>query len=69
MREIATEVGITERAVQRIVGELLEGGYLERLRDGRKNRYQLHLDRPLRHPLEAHCSIGQLLEFFDQTGA
>lgn len=62
LREIAQAVGITERAVQRILSELEEAGYIEREREGRRNRYRLDRRLPLRHPLEAHRSIGTLLE-------
>jgi DNA-binding transcriptional ArsR family regulator len=61
MRDIAAHVGITERAVQRIVGELAEAGYVETLREGRRNRYRVHSDRSLRHPIEAHRQIRDLL--------
>lgn len=61
LREVASRVGITERAVQRIVTELETDGYLTRERTGRRNRYQVHLDRPLRHPIEAHRTIGELV--------
>ena len=61
LREVALSVGITERAVQRIVQDLEEDGFIERERVGRQNRYQVHSDLPLRHPIEAHRSIGDLL--------
>ena len=61
VRDIAQRVGITERAVLRIVAELEQAGVLERARDGRRNRYRIHPGIPLRHPLEAHCRIGDLL--------
>jgi DNA-binding transcriptional ArsR family regulator len=61
LRDVAVAVGITERAVQKIVSDLEEAGVVERLRDGRRNRYRLFLDRPLRHPIEAHRTIGALL--------
>src|SRR5688500_7831056 len=61
LREVAARVGITERAVQRIVADLEEAGYLTRSRDGRRNRYQIHANRPLRHELEAHCQLRSLL--------
>lgn len=61
LREVAHRVGITERAVQRIVADLEEGGYLSRSREGRRNRYQVHLDRPLRHSVESHREVGVLL--------
>ncbi len=62
MREVADEVGITERAVQRIVHELIEAGVLEVEKDGRRNRYHIVRDIPLRHPLESHRNVGNLLD-------
>lgn len=61
LRDVADEVGITERAVQRLVKELEEGGYLTRERSGRRNRYQVHAALPLRHPIERHRTIRDLL--------
>ena len=61
MRDVADRVGITERAVQRIVGDLEDAGAITRERDGRRNRYRMNPTRPLRHPVEAHCSVGELL--------
>jgi len=62
LRDVAAKVGITERAVQRIVSELEEGGVLMRERDGRRNRYTIEHNRPLRHDLEAHRTVGDLLD-------
>ena len=62
MRDVATAVGITERAAQRIVSELEEAGFLSREREGRRNRYTLHVDLRLRHPLESAHPLGELLE-------
>ena len=62
LREVATEVGITERAAQRIVAELVEEGYISREREGRRNRYEVHSELPLRHPLEQSHEIGELLD-------
>jgi predicted transcriptional regulator len=62
LRDVATEVQITERAAQRIVAELVEAGYISRSREGRRNHYEVHGDLPLRHPLERHHEIGELLE-------
>ena len=62
LREIAAAVGITERAVQRIIGELEASGYVERERDGRRNRYVIRKDGMLRHPLERHRSVAALLQ-------
>lgn len=61
LREVAERVGITERATQRIVAELEADGYLSHVRVGRRNRYEVHPDLPLRHPLEDHLEIGALL--------
>ena len=62
MRDVAVRVGITERAVQRIVAELEAGGYLTITRAGRRNRYEVNTALPLRHPVEAHRTLGQLVE-------
>lgn len=64
LRDIAGRIGITERATQRIVSELEEAGYLSHEREGRRNRYHLRTEAPLRHPLEQDIEIGQLLDFF-----
>lgn len=61
MREVAEEVGITERAVQRIVADLEHAGYLRRARSGRRNRYELRPDMPLRHRVERHRSVASLI--------
>jgi len=61
-RSIAETVGITERAVQRILDDLEEAGYISRYRTGRQNTYQIHPDRPMRHPAQQGTSISQLLE-------
>ncbi len=61
LRDIADRVGITERAVQKITTELESGGVLTRTRDGRRNRYTIHAERPLRHPVEAHRTVGDLI--------
>ncbi len=62
LRDVALKVGITERAVQKIVADLENGGVIERHRVGRRNTYSIDLARKLRHPVEAHRSIRSLLE-------
>jgi len=62
LRDIATAVGITERAAHRILSELVEGGYVVREREGRRNRYQVKPELPLRHPLVQGREVGDLLE-------
>ena len=60
-RDIAARVGITERAAQMIVADLVAEGYVTRTREGRRNRYEVDPDAPLRHPLEHGHTIGELL--------
>lgn len=62
LRDIASAVGITERAAQRIVMELEQAGFLERERAGRRNRYRVQTDRPLRHPMDRRHQVGELLK-------
>lgn len=61
MRDVAVRVGVTERAVQRIVAELEEAGYLSHVREGRANVYTVHESLHLRHPVEHHCTIAELI--------
>jgi DNA-binding Lrp family transcriptional regulator len=61
LRDVAASVGITERAVQKIVDDLEEAGIITRERSGRRNRYRLDVNVPLRHPLESHRTVGSLL--------
>ena len=62
IRDIASEVGITERAAHRIVADLEEAGYLKVTKVGRRNEYVVLKDLPLRHPAERHHRIGELLK-------
>lgn len=64
MRDVALRVGVTERAVQAIVADLVEAGYLTRDRVGRRNRYTVDPAGPFRHPAEADHRIGELLALF-----
>jgi predicted transcriptional regulator len=59
--DIARGVGITERAVQRIISELVEKGYLERHKTGRRNRYELVRGARFRHPLLSDREVGSVL--------
>lgn len=60
-RDIADRVGITERAAQSIIADLVDTGYVTRAREGRRNRYTINTDGHLRHPLEVDHTIGELL--------
>jgi DNA-binding MarR family transcriptional regulator len=61
-RDIAHSVGITERAAQRIVADLIESGYVESQRVGRRNRYRIRTDIAMRHPAQDGHEIGELLQ-------
>jgi DNA-binding transcriptional ArsR family regulator len=61
LRAVASEVGITERAVQRIIADLEEAGVIERQRVGRQNQYRVRTNVPLRHPIESHRTVGDLV--------
>ena len=70
LRDIAERVGITERAVQRIVSQLEDAGVLEKEKDGRRNHYSIDMNKPLRHPLESHRTVGSLLKMvFEDVGS
>lgn len=60
-RDVAELVGITERSAQAIIGDLVDAGYVTRTKEGRRNRYEVHGDVPLRHPLERDHTVGELL--------
>lgn len=62
LRDVAAEVGITERAVQKIVRDLQDEGYLTVSKQGRCNRYRINRRKTLRHPLQSHCTVGKLLQ-------
>jgi len=69
-REIAVEVGITERSVLHILDDLEEAGYIQRFHEGRTNRYEVDFERPLRHPAQrgqpVRSFIDLLLRFYEQ---
>ena len=60
-RDIAQMVGITERAAQRIVADLIESGYVESKRIGRRNHYRVNTDVAMRHPAQEGHDVGELL--------
>ena len=64
-RELGMQIGITERAVQVILADLTRGGYLVKTKDGRRNLYKVNAKGRLRHPLEAHHTVGQLITALD----
>ncbi|WP_189193163.1 helix-turn-helix transcriptional regulator [Micromonospora fulviviridis] len=64
LRDVADEVGVTERAAQAIVADLEAGGYLHRTRVGRRNEYTINPSGHFRHPAEADQQVGALLALF-----
>ena len=67
LRDIAAAVGITERGAHKIVTELVEEGYVLREREGRRNRYKVRAELPLRHPLVQERAVGDLLAVLHQS--
>ena len=65
MRDIAQLVGITERAAQRIVADLVEAGYVQRTRIGRRNRYTVNRKNRMRHPAQKEHEVGELLDLLE----
>jgi DNA-binding IclR family transcriptional regulator len=61
LRDIAERVGITERAAQRIVSDLVTEGYVTRTKTGRRNQYGVHPELPLRHGIEQRGAVGAFL--------
>ncbi len=66
IRDIAAHCRLTERAVQRIIADLEQDGYLSHTRDGRTNTYRIEADKVLRHPAEAGLSVASLLSLLVQ---
>ena len=62
LRDVAADVGITERAVQKIVRDLQQGEMVSVSKHGRRNRYSIHDKKHLRHELEAHCILADLMD-------
>jgi DNA-binding IclR family transcriptional regulator len=62
LRDVATRIGITERAAQRILADLVTAGYVERRREGRRNRYTVKPDLQMRHPAQDGHDIGEVLD-------
>jgi len=63
--DIARMVGITERAAQRIVADLIESGYVESERIGRRNHYRVNTDIAMRHPAQDGHDVGELLRLLE----
>lgn len=68
LRDLAELVGITDRAVSTLIDELEAAGYIKRTKVGRRNRYDVHLDRPMRHQVESGHLIGELIDVMGPVG-
>ena len=64
VRDIAGEIGITERATQAILSDLNHAGYVTATRVGRRNTYRVHPEQMFRHPIEADHAVGEMLKIF-----
>lgn len=67
LRDVAADVGITERAVQKIVRDLQDGGMISVTKSGRRNCYRIHGKQALRHNLEAGCKVRDLIKVVNRT--
>ncbi len=62
LRDVAAKVGVTERTAMRLINRLERAGVVQRIRQGRRNYYQIDTGEPLMHPIEAGCSVETLLK-------
>lgn len=67
LRDVAEKVGITERAAQRIVTDLIDAGYVDRRKVGRRNHYSIDRAAKMRHPAQVNQEIGELLDLLAST--
>jgi DNA-binding IclR family transcriptional regulator len=68
LRDIADVAGITERAAQRILSDLVDAGFVTRERVGRRNHYRINRDLEMRHPAQAGHDIGALIDLLKFPG-
>jgi hypothetical protein len=69
LRDVATSIGITERAVQQIVGDLERAGVIVRLRVGRGNHYIVRREERFRHRVQAGVTVGDFVELVEVGNA
>lgn len=69
LSDLAGQVGIGERAIHRIVHDLIDAGYVQVRKEGRRNVYEIDLDRSLRHPLESHRHLRAVIAPLLETGS
>ena len=68
LRDISATLGITERSAHAIVTDLIRDGYVSKVKDGRRNRYQIRFDRPLPEPASRRPTVGELVALLGHTG-
>lgn len=64
VRDLAIDIGITERAVLGIISDLETAGYISIEKIGRRNKYKVNKNLTFRHELESHKKIGDLIRVF-----
>ena len=69
LRDIADFLGITERRAHGIVSDLVEAGYVVKIRDGRRNHYRIQAHLPLREPTGRQLAIGEVLQLLSDADA
>ncbi|MGE0598826.1 MAG: helix-turn-helix transcriptional regulator [Dehalococcoidia bacterium] len=69
LSEIAERVGITQRTAFAIVTDLVDGGYVSKVKQGRRNAYEVHPELPFRHPIEGHSAIRALFDILEPASA
>lgn len=62
LREVAQKVGITERATQKIISDLVRGGFIKIKKEGRNNTYRIQGKKRLRHDIEKNCRLEDLIK-------
>jgi DNA-binding MarR family transcriptional regulator len=67
VRDIAEQVGITERAAQRILADLIASGYATRTKLGRRNHYKVNPNGRLRHPILRDLKVGPIIDVLNTT--
>jgi predicted transcriptional regulator len=67
VKEIAAAVGITERAAQGIVSDLVAGGFVIAQKAGRRNTYSISSDAHLKHPAEANLTLAEFVSVFGRV--
>ena len=60
--DLSTSIGITERATRKIIADLVADGYISVRKVGRRNKYRLDPDQPLRHDIHQEFPVGDLLQ-------